>query len=231
MKHSFRRAVTVAACMTAGAVTLPRVTEAQTPAAKFVDSSRVELDRAVHDMDTDRIDRTIILLDRALVAFPDDPYLLHYRGYAAYRKATGAFLGGMSERARPDITRGLADLGKSAERLAWPETIQLEASLTGMRIALEPGLGPTLGPLSGRLSGEATKMGPNNPRVLLLQAYAAQTTPESMGGGVERAKTLAAKAIAAFADDHPAPLAPAWGREEALMLQQRLSGSAGHPPR
>ncbi|MGH7653148.1 MAG: hypothetical protein ACREN6_00665, partial [Gemmatimonadaceae bacterium] len=122
------------------------------------------------------------------------------------------------------------DLEKSAAHLAWPETIQLEASLNGMRIALEPGLGPTLGPLSGRLSGEATKMGPNNPRVLLLQAYAAQITPESMGGGAERAKTLVTKALAAFGTDHPGPLEPAWGREQAEALQQRLAGNGGRPP-
>ncbi len=231
MKHSVAAAALIATALVACTAISPRAAHTQTPAAKFVDSARVELDRAVLDMDADRIDRTMLLLDRALVAFPDDPYLLHYRGYASYWKVVGAFMGGMKERAGPDIARGLADLAKSAERLPWPETIELEASLNGLKIALDPGLGPTLGPLSGRLAGEASKMGPNNPRVLLLQAYSAETTPESMGGGIQRAKALAAKAVAAFADDHPAPLAPAWGRELATMLQQRLAGQGVRPPR
>src|SRR5476649_1058191 len=95
---------------------------AQTPAARFVDSARVEIDHAVHDMDQGRLDRTMLLLDRALVAFPDDPYLLHYRGYAAYWKVAGAMMGGHMEGMAPVIKQALADLAKSADHLAWPET-------------------------------------------------------------------------------------------------------------
>jgi hypothetical protein len=213
----------------AALTTTSRNARAQTPAAKFVDSARVELDSAVHDMDAGRIDRTIVLLDRALVAFPGDPYLLHYRGFAAYWRATGAFMSGMKEKAMPDITQGLDDLAKSAEHLAWPETLELEAALNGLRMAINPGLGPMLGPLTARLSNDASKLGPNNPRVFLLQAYVAEMAPSAMGGGPERAKVLVGKAIAAFADDHPAPLAPAWGRDQAEMMQRRLAGAASKP--
>jgi hypothetical protein len=199
---------------------------AQTPAAKFVDSARTEIDRAVHDMDMARLDRTAILIDRALVAFPDDPYLLHYRGYLAYRDATGLLMMGEKANLGPVIARGLADLSKSAERLPWPETLQLEACLNAMRIPLEPGSGMTLGPLTGRLSSEAAKLGPTNPRVALLQAYLAESTPASMGGGVQRARALAGKALMLFDDDHPAPLAPAWGKDEAQALKARLDSAA-----
>lgn len=223
MKPIFKR-ITWTLLVASSLLAPSRVLLAQTPAAKFVDSARVELDRAVQDMDAGRIDRTIVLLDRALIAFPNDPYLLHYRGFAAYWRATGAFMSGMKEQALPDITQGLADLAKSAEQLPWPETIQLEAALNGFRVAIEPGLGPTVGPLTARLSNEASKLGPNNPRVFLLQAYLAEMTPPSMGGGADRARELVNKSVAAFADDHPAPLAPAWGRQEAAMMQQRLGG-------
>ena len=226
----FRRvlAIGTSILLTAGAPA--SVLLAQTPAARFVDSARVEIDRAIHDMDMARLDRTTVLLDRALVAFPDDPYALHYRGYVAYLKVMGAMMGGDKSNAGPVISRGLADLAKSAERLAWPETIQLEAALNAFRIAIEPGSGPTLGPLTGRLSAEASKMGPNNPRVALLQAYMAEGTPESMGGGAERARALAAKAVSLFASDHPAPLAPSWGKDEADTLLRRLSGSGRGGP-
>jgi len=198
---------------------------AQTAAAKFVDSARVEIDHALHDMDNDRLDRAVVLLDRALVAFPDDAYLLHYRGYATYWKVAVAFMMGQKEETTPMIRQALADLGKSAEKLPWAETVQLEACLNGFLIALDPGKGPTLGPLTARLSSEATKLGPNNPRVFLLQAYLAEGTPASMGGGAARARELAAKAAAAFADDHPGPLAPSWGRAEVEALQRRLEKS------
>ena len=222
----FRRALAVAVLL--GFTVCPsRKAVAQTPAARFVDSARVEMDRALRDMDPERIDRTIVMLDRALVAFPDDPYLLHYRGYALYWKAAGAFMGGKKEQATPFVKEGLANLAKSAERLPWAETIQLEASMNGFLIAIDPGNGPTLGPLTGRLSAEATKLAPDNPRVLLLQAYLAEATPPSMGGGKVRAKELASRAVTAFANDHPKPLAPAWGKDEAGDMVRRLARADG----
>jgi hypothetical protein len=205
------------------AVTMPRTAPAQTPAARFVDSARVVIDRAVENMDPEGLNAAVVLLDRALVAFPDDPYLLHYRGYAHYWQAVGAMMGGDKEHVSPAVTLALADLGKSAERLAWPETVQLEASLNGLRIAVDPGNGPTLGPLTARLSAEATKMAPDNPRVLLLQAHLAESTPASMGGGAARARELAGKAVEAFARDHPGPLGPSWGKAEAEAMMRRLS--------
>ena len=211
----------------AGALAIGAALHAQTPAARFVDSARVEIERAVSGMDMARLEQVGVLLDRALVAFPDDPYLLHYRGYLAYRQATAHLMMGEKEMLAPIVARGLSDLSKSAERLSWAETIQLQACLNALRIPLEPGSGMTLGPLTGRLSAEALKMAPNNPRVLLLQAYMAQATPESMGGGAERAKALVAKAVAAFAEDKPAPLAPSWGKAEAEALQARLARGAG----
>jgi tetratricopeptide (TPR) repeat protein len=200
---------------------------AQTPSARFVDSARAEIERGLHDMDMKRLDQAQTLLDRALIAFPDDPYLLHYRGYLAYRQATAMLMMGDKGGLGPVITRGLADLSKSAEKLQWPETLALEACLTSMRIPLEPGSGMTLGPMTGRFSADAAKLGPDNPRVALLQAYLAQQTPETMGGGVERARALVSKALALFQNDHPAQLAPAWGKDEAVMLQQRLTKSGG----
>jgi hypothetical protein len=224
----FKRS-TAGAALAAGLIVSlgARAVVAQTPSAKFVDSARVEIERGVRDMDMKRLDQTQVLLDRALVAFPDDPYLLHYRGYLAYRQVTGMLMMGDKADVEPIITRGLADLSKSAEKLSWPETLALEACLNAIRIPLEPGSGMTLGPLTGRLQAEAAKLGPNNPRVALLQAYIAQQSPETMGGGVARAQALVAKAISLFDTDHPQPLAPAWGKEEAAMLQQRLMKSGG----
>jgi hypothetical protein len=213
----------VAPMFIAGAMMCSSAIRAQTPAARFVDSASTEIERAVHDMDMSRLDQVGVLLDRALVAFPDDPYVLHYRGYLAYRQVTGLLMMGEKSKALPVITRGLADLAKSAEHLSWPETVQLEACLNALRIPLEPGSGMTLGPLSGRLSGQATKMGPTNPRVALLQAYMAQATPETMGGGSEKAKALVDKALALFGGDHPVALAPAWGKDEAIALQTKYA--------
>ena len=102
--------------------------------------------------------------------------------------------------------------------------MQLEASLKAFQIALDSARGPKLRASIGELSAEATRLGPNNPRVLLLQAYAAQSTTDSLGGGAVRARELATRAVAAFANDRPGRLAPAWGHAEAIALLRRLGG-------
>jgi hypothetical protein len=210
-------------------VTAP-VVRAQTPAAKFVDSARVEIDRAVLANDTARLGGAVILLDRALVAFPDDPYLLHYRGYAAYRQVIARYRANDAAGASPFIERAVADLGRSGEKLAWPETFELLAALDGFRIAVDPSRGQELGMEIGFLTGKASQLGPNNPRVLLVQAEGALRTPSEYGGGADVARALFAKAMAAFANDHPAPLAPAWGREEADSFKRQLDGGGSSKP-
>ncbi|HEV8237559.1 MAG TPA: hypothetical protein VGP84_23265 [Gemmatimonadaceae bacterium] len=220
MNPFLRRIGLVVAIIAASAILHPAT--AQTPAARFVDSARTEIARAVQAMDADELGQVVTLLNRALVAFPNDPYLLHYRGYAAYWLAVGSVMGGKKDQALPFVTQALGDL-KGAESLGWPETVQLEASLNGIHISIEPGLGPTLGPLSGRLAAEAARMGPANPRVFLLQAWQAEGTPRSMGGGAARARELVMKALALFDNDHPAPLAPDWGRTQAESMARRLA--------
>lgn len=196
-----------------------------TPAAKFVDSARVEIEAASAANDGERLARTVVLLDRALTAFPKDPYVQHYRGYANYRRTITLLQAGKLQDAAPFITAGITDLQQSSDKLRWAETYALLAAMQGFRIALDPDLGRELGPEIGALTGQAMQIGANNPRVLLLQAYGMQNTPPEYGGSIEKARDLVARAIKAFETDKPAPLAPSWGKEEALALQKQLGGS------
>lgn len=195
-----------------------------TPAAKFVDSARVEIEAASAANDGERLAKTVILLDRALTAFPKDPYVQHYRGYANYRRTVTLLRAGKMQEAAPFISASISDLQQSGDKLRWAETYALLAVMQGFRIALDPDLGRELGPEIGALMGQAMQIAPNNPRVLLLQAYGMQNTPPEYGGGIDKAKDLVARAIKAFETDKPAPLAPAWGKEEALGLQKQLGG-------
>lgn len=211
-------------------VAFPHVVRAQaappTPAAKFVDSARVEIDAAVQANDMARLDRTIVLLDRALTAFPKDAYVLHYRGYANYRRVVNLFRSNGMQQAGALISTAIGDLQQSSDKLHWAESLSLLSALQGFRIALDPSLGQELGMEIGSLTGEAARLGPNNPRVLLIAAYAAQNTPPEYGGGLDKARALAERAVAAFATDKPGPLAPAWGKEEAQALLKQLSGGS-----
>lgn len=211
-------------------VAAPFVLRAQSPAAKLADSARAEIDRAVLASDTARLVRAEVLLDRALVVFPNDPWLLHYRGYAAYRHSLIRFTANDVQGAASFIERGIADLQASSDKLQWPETYSLLSALTAFEIAVDPQRGRELGAKIGMLGGQATQLGPTNPRVLLMAAQGALKTPPEYGGGTERARALAKQAAAAFANDHPAMLAPAWGREELVQLQKELDQVASGKP-
>lgn len=216
------------AAMTAVAIPVARSaaqsTPSTSPAARFADSARVEIDAAVVAHDTARLERAMVLLDRALTVFPNDPYLLHYRGYGHYRRIINLFQSGAMAQVPPLIQRGIADLEASSSKLAWPETFSLLSALTAFRIAVDPNLGRTLGAEIGELSGRAVALGPENPRVLLMQARGAMQTPVEYGGGPDRARAYLERAISAFERDKPQPLAPTWGREEAAALKKQLGG-------
>ena len=193
-----------------------------TPAAKLVDSARVEIDAAMQADDMARLERIVGMLDRALVAFPQDAYLLHYRGYANYRRIVHMFRSNDMQQAGPLLVTAISDLQQSSTKLQWAETYSLLATLQGIRIVVDPSLGQDLVAELGSLSEEASRLGPNNPRVLLMAAYAAQNTPAEYGGGLDKARALAERARAAFATDKPGPLAPAWGKEDADKLLKTL---------
>jgi hypothetical protein len=196
-------------------IAIPAVAVAQTPAAKFVDSARVEIESAVAAHDSARLARTVVMLDRALIVYPNDPYLLHYRGYAGYRQAVQFFMANNPAGAGPVVQQAMTDLDKSGAKLPWPETFALLASVTGFAIALDPNRGMELGQQIGLLQARAMQLGPKNPRVWLVAGIGAHNTPPEYGGGVDKAREMINKAIELFPSDAPGPLAPAWGREEA----------------
>ncbi len=209
-------------------VSLPldtRLLSAQTPAAKFVDSARVEIDAATAARDTARLARAALLLERAATAFAGDAYVAHYRGYAAYRRALFAFESNDARTAAVHLATSLEQLSRSAEKLAWPETFALLASVSGMTIGVDPSRGMDLGPQVGELQGRAMQLGPRNPRVALIIGEAMVNTPAEWGGGADKARELLTRAVALFATDAPGPLAPSWGREEAAMQLKALGGA------
>jgi hypothetical protein len=221
------RSIAASALLIAGASTAHAqstathgATQPATAADRMADSVRLELDRAVDANDSARLAAAVLLLDRALAAYPTDPRLLHYRGYAGYRQAIEHMKTGTIASAAGVLSRAVADLERSAEKLRWPETYALLASLTGLQIAADPSRGMELGMQIGALNARAAERGPN-PRVRLLQAEATASTPPEFGGG-EPARALLARALAAFADDRPAPLAPAWGHDEAKRFEKTL---------
>jgi tetratricopeptide (TPR) repeat protein len=185
---------------------------------KWADSARVEIETATALGDLNRIREAGALLERALTAFPDDPLLLHYLGYARYREAT--LMQGKKyddKQYRPLLEAADSLLERSASKLQLPETYALRSSVLGQMIGSNPIRGMTLGPRSSNAMDRALALGPNNPRVWLLRGIGAMFTPSMFGGGVDKAEEYLNKALALFPNDRPAPSMPAWGYAEAYI--------------
>jgi len=195
---------------------------AQTPAARLVDSARVSYDRLIAFDDTVGLGRIETLLDRALQAFPGDPYLQHYRGLVGYRHGL-IDMESNPRRATTNLTIAAGMLSSADAKLPWPESAALLASTYGLLIGLDQSRGMELGQHVGELQGRAMSVGANNPRVYLIIGQALANTPPEWGGGVDKARALITKAVELFATDVPAPLAPTWGREEAVATLARMN--------
>ena len=218
--------MTLTRILIAAALLAPIPLHAQTPAASFVDSARTEIDAASAAKDSTRLSAAVILLDRALIAFPGDPYLLHYRGYAKYRQVITQYGRGAKAQDEPLIYKAIADLTAKSAKLAWAETYSLLATLWGLQIGIDANRAMTLGPQIMEYTARAVQMAPDNPRVLYLQAISVLNTPPEYGGGVEPSRALVTRALEAFKTDKPAPLAPRWGLAEATAFAKRFHAPA-----
>jgi len=76
----------------------------------------------------------------------------------------------------------------------------------------------------------AERLGPGNPRVLLLRGINAFHAP-SQFGGMTKARDYFAAAVAAFERDAPPAGYPAWGRAEAYAWLGRAYVRLGEPDR
>jgi len=193
---------------------LAQAPSALTGATKWADSAAREIDAATDAGDLTRLRSTKTLLDRALVAFPNDPLLLHYKGYELHREAS--LQEGLGHRAEvePLLNEARTVLEQSLAIRPMAETHALLSSVLGRSIGFHPIQAMVLGPESGSQMTAAISLGPDNPRVWLLRGIGAMYTPSQFGGGVAIAEKHLKKAAELFQTDHPAPPAPSWGRAE-----------------
>lgn len=191
------------------------------------------LERALVSNDTAAFDRVVAYADVGLARFPNDPVLLHYRGFALFRKASvlTAAYGAKGERARP--AKALFEeadraLERSAAQLAWPETLALRSAVTGQLIAFGSAFtAMRLGSRAGHQMDDALAAGPENPRVWMLRGVGDFYRPRLFGGGLDKAESHLRRAIELFANDHPVPPAPSWGNAEVYGWLGQVLAKAG----
>ena len=212
------------ACASAPVATAPDpvivvATPSLTGPAPWADSAARLIDKATIGGDLQGLRNAGALLDRALIAYPNDALLLQYQGYGLYREA--GLLDGLGGAGRAEVPLVLATAQTKLEHslAAQPlaETQALLAMVMGSMIGKDQSLAPTLGPLIPQAMNAAVTLGPTNPRVWLLRGIQSFYTPIQYGGGLPVAETQLNRAIELFATDNPAPPAPAWGKAEAYV--------------
>jgi len=184
---------------------------------KWVDSVTKLIDAGMSTGQPSGLDQAIALLDRVLTVTPNDAIMLHYKGYALYRKANPM----MEDDTKKSEVKALLEaaddaLESSAKTLQWPETHALRASVTGQMIAVgNPMSGMILGPRAENHIEKAVELGPNNPRVWMLKGVGNMFKPKMFGGGAHKAEKELLKAIELFANDRAVSPAPKWGHAES----------------
>lgn len=194
-------------------------------AARWADSARRLIDRGDITGDTARIAAGAGVARKALTAFPNDPVLLHYLGYAEYRLAQR--LDG--DAARDRFEAAVTSLEASAAVRPVAETYALIASAKGSMIGDSMLRGMRLGPQATAAEDRARELSPGNPRLLLLTGVSAMFKPSAFGGGDDRAYERLTKAIKAFETERVAPPMPAWGHAEAWAWLGQLELKRGRP--
>ena len=200
-----------------------------TGAAKWADSVRKLIEPAQMRADEKGLREAVALADRALAVTPNEPTLLHYKGYALYRLGS-MLMGPRNKEAKETLEEADRALEASAAKLPWPETYALRSAVMGQLIGASGGgalISMRLGMKSGSLMDKAVELGPKNPRVWVLKSSGELFKPAMVGGGEENATASAKQAVALLAQDKPDGVRPAWGAVDAYLWLGQAHAKGG----
>lgn len=148
--------------------------------------------------------------------------------YANYRLAISANVMGQKSIASDALSAASHTLESLIERQADVEYLSLLVSVYGMQIALDSSKGATLGLKSSNAIKRAEALDAHNPRLILVKAISAFSTPIIFGGSMQNALTYSNKAISAF--NNPCNEI-CWGEAEAYtwrgLAKQALGDTQG----
>lgn len=131
------------------------------------------------------------------------------------------------EGAKKDLLLDKADTYlENAEKLSKnnDEIEVLKANLASARMAVSPqDRWQKYGGMVGMAMGAAKKINAENPRIALLEAQGLFYTPETYGGGKQKAKPVFEKALEQFAKFKPASsIHPNWGMAAAQWMLSQI---------
>jgi tetratricopeptide (TPR) repeat protein len=187
--------------------------------AKWADSASREIEAANVAGDLNRLTNAAAMVDRVLIATPNDPLLLYYRSLALYRSASMYTGLKRNDEAKRALDEADLLLEQATARVPSADALALRGSVIGLMIGLSgnPLSGMTLGPKASGLVDRALEVDPKNPRVWLIRGMSAMFTPKMFGGGTDKAERDLQKAIELFEAERPVAPAPSWGRADAYV--------------
>jgi tetratricopeptide (TPR) repeat protein len=190
-----------------------------TGTAKWADSASREIEAANVAGDINRLTNAAAMLDRVLIAMPNDPLLLYYRALALYRSASIYTGLKKNDEAKRALDEADLLLEQATAKAPTADALALRSATLGLMIGLSgnPLSGMTLGPKSSGLVDRAMEIDPKNPRVWLIRGMSAMFTPKMFGGGTDKAERDLKKAIELFEAERSVAPAPSWGHAEAYV--------------
>jgi uncharacterized membrane protein len=222
VRRALRRAGIVAPLL--AIVVLPRLARAQPALDSSIAHRRAALERAVSQGDLSQVVTHRNELARLAVDHPSHALLQYYVGYAWYRESTLR----TDRDGRPEaLDSAEAALERSARLLRLAETYALLSTVIGQQIGGSPWKAMLHGARVSSEMEKAAALGPDNPRVALLQGINAYYSPPAFGGGMDRARRALERAITLFAGDRPPPLMPSWGEAETWAWLGRVRARSG----
>jgi tetratricopeptide (TPR) repeat protein len=157
------------------------------------------------------------LFERAFDADEESYFAQYYLAYTDYRLAIYYMQNkniSQFKSYNKSATNELKSLLDKDENNA--EVISLLASVYGIQISVDPGLGPTLGSQNVALTSQALGIAPNNPRVLLQAGISKLNTPEFYGGSKTKALEYYKKSVKVFETSGGGITNIEWGYLDAL---------------
>lgn len=198
--------------------------------ARWADSLARSIERAYHAGDERGLKEAAALADRVLAIAPDDPVILHYKGYALYRVGTALLGRRANDEAAATLKAADEALEASGETLAWPETWALRSAVQGQIIAASGGgalVSMRYGITSGAMMDKALALGRNNPRVWVLKGSGEFYKPEMFGGGLDAAQASLERALALLPADRPSAPRPSWGALDLHLWLGQVAAKRG----
>ena len=150
------------------------------------------------------------------------------KAYANYRLAIMAGITGQKDQAEQALDLAQSTLEQLTGEQPQADSLALLSSVYGMQIGNNPLKGALYGPKSNKAIAQAAELEPANPRVVLIKAINAYSTPTAFGGSKQSAIELSSKAIELYAQPCQQIC---WGHAEAYtwrgLAKQELGDKAG----